>query len=237
MATPDSTEELVCEYLNHCGFTDVVYEPDGNVPPDFLVNGKIAIEVRRLNQNHVENGKTKGIEEVTIPLRKRVEALIATFGAPTRGESWFVSFRFGRPVESWKTLGPKLQKALEAFRDAPIQNKGMIASVNGFQLSVFRASIPHSTLFLLGGYSDHESGGWLLSEMQKNIQHCVKEKSEKTAKVRSKYGQWWLALVDQIGYGLDEFDRAQFKETLSISHDWDKVIIIDPRDPTRWFEI
>ena len=45
-------EKWVEEYLTHRGFRDIVYEPDGNVPPDFLIDGKIAIEVRRLNQHH-----------------------------------------------------------------------------------------------------------------------------------------------------------------------------------------
>ncbi|MEZ4719401.1 MAG: hypothetical protein R2851_25450 [Caldilineaceae bacterium] len=36
------------------GFENVVYEPDGNIPPDFLVDERIAIEVRRLNQNFVD---------------------------------------------------------------------------------------------------------------------------------------------------------------------------------------
>ena len=39
----DGSEEVVYQYLAARGFTDVVYEPDGQVPPDFLVNGRIAI--------------------------------------------------------------------------------------------------------------------------------------------------------------------------------------------------
>jgi len=47
----DSSERIVYQYLSYQGFSDVAYEPDGNVPPDFLLNGRIAVEVRRLNQN------------------------------------------------------------------------------------------------------------------------------------------------------------------------------------------
>jgi len=47
----DSSETLAKEYLRFLGYTDIIYEPDGNIPPDFLVNGRIAVEVRRLNQN------------------------------------------------------------------------------------------------------------------------------------------------------------------------------------------
>jgi hypothetical protein len=233
----DPTEKLVADHLTHQGYTDVVYEPDGNVPPDFLVNKRIAIEVRRLNQNHFDGADAKGLEEVAIPLWKKIEKLIASFGSPTAGESWFVFFRFGRPVEAWKSLEPKLRHALQAFVDSPVMHKGTIANEGGFELDVFRASSLHPTMFLMGGCSDNESGGWLLAEMETNIRHCASEKSHKIRRVRAKYGEWWLALVDHIGYALDDFDREMFRDQVSIEHDWDKILIIDPRDPTRWFEI
>ncbi len=47
----DTSERIVWEYLLHRGFRDVVYEPEGKVPPDFLVDNRVAVEVRRLNQN------------------------------------------------------------------------------------------------------------------------------------------------------------------------------------------
>ncbi len=43
-------ERIVEGYLNSLNLGKAVYEPDGKVPPDFLVDGRIAIEVRRLNQ-------------------------------------------------------------------------------------------------------------------------------------------------------------------------------------------
>jgi len=233
----DPTENIVLRHLKHLGYTNVIYEPDGNMPPDFLVDESIAIEVRRLNQNHVEGGNTKGLEEVAIPLSKRVEKLLGELGAPVGSESWFVFFRFSRPVEAWRILEPKLRKALNTFRDSNAKQPGCIVKANGFELDVFRASKPHATMFIIGGYSDEESGGWLLTEMDKNIRYCTSEKSRKITSVRTKYGKWWLALVDHIGYGLGDFDRKMFRDQVSIVHDWDKVIVIDPNNPTIWFEI
>ena len=43
----DRSEQVAMKHLLFCGFSTVVYEPDGNVPPDFLVDGSIAVEVRR----------------------------------------------------------------------------------------------------------------------------------------------------------------------------------------------
>lgn len=234
----DATEKLVDDHLKHRGYTDVVYEPDGNIPPDFLVNGTIAVEVRRLNQNHSDGVATKGLEEVAIPLWNKVKVLLASMGPPTDDESWFVHFRFTRPVEQWKTLEPKLRAGLEAFSKASVKSRTIAASGQGFELEVFcRTSKSHSNMFVMAGGSDQESGGWLLSEMESNINYCASQKSRKIKKVRSKYPQWWLALVDHIGYGLGDFDRDMFRDQVSIQHDWDKIILIDPRDHRRSFEI
>ncbi len=50
-------ESVVRQYLEHVGFQDIKYEPDGNIPPDFLVGGRVAVEVRRLNQHFNTEGK------------------------------------------------------------------------------------------------------------------------------------------------------------------------------------
>ena len=92
-------------------------------------------------------------------------------------------------------------------------------------------------MFVMAGCTDQESGGWLLAEMETNIRHCASEKARKISKMRPKYPTWWLALVDHIGRGLDDFDTAMFREQFSIEHAWDKIIVIDPGDHTRWFEL
>ena len=92
-------------------------------------------------------------------------------------------------------------------------------------------------MFVMAGYSDQQSGGWLLAEMEANIRHCTGEKARKITKVQSRYPEWWLALVDHIGYGLDDFDREMFREKVSIDHSWAKIIVIDPHDQRRWFEV
>lgn len=234
----DSTEKHVNEHLAHRGFSNIAYEPDGNVPPDFLIDGKIAVEVRRLNQNHFSGVEAKGLEEVAIPLWNKIRQLLVSLGAPTRGESWFVYFRFSRPIETWKSLEPKLRKGLQDFIADPVHSKRIVASVQGIELEVIcRTSNSHGAMFVMAGCTDQESGGWLLAEMEANIRHCASEKSRKIEKVKSKYQQWWLALVDHIGYGLDDFNREMFRDQVSVEHSWDKILIIDPRDHTRWFEI
>jgi hypothetical protein len=49
--SPKIEEKTVIECLKIQGFHHIRYEPDGNIPPDILLYDKIAIEVRRLNEN------------------------------------------------------------------------------------------------------------------------------------------------------------------------------------------
>jgi hypothetical protein len=234
----DATEQHVEHHFKHRGYVDIRYEPDGNIPPDFLLDARIAVEVRRLNQNHFDGSDSKGLEEVAIPLWKRIKDLLESFGPPTSGESWFVYFRFSRPVEPWKGLEPKLRSGLQSFLSSSTRSRSVVGTGQGFELEVFcRTSTPHASMFVMAGCSDQQSGGWLLAEMQTNIRHCASEKTRKIAKVQSKYPVWWLALVDHIGYGLNDFDREMFRQQVSLEHNWDKIIVIDPRDHRRWFEI
>lgn len=232
----DAAEALTEKFLQHRNFTSIVYEPDGNVPPDFLVEGNIAIEVRRLIQHEDSTGRDRGITETAIPLLAKLQALLASLGAPNAGKSWFVAVRFSRPLEDWRTLRPRLHAWLEAFKNGS-QTEGAARDFgDGFTVQVALAAAPHAQLFLLGIFTDFDSGGWLLAELQRNLDICIAEKTRKIAGVRLKYPTWWLVFVDHIGLALDEFDRVQFREVVSLVHTWDKVILLNPGDPTHWFE-
>ncbi len=235
----DYTEKHVLEHLKHIGFTNIIYEPDGNIPPDFLVDNKIAIEVRRLNQNYFDGNTTKGLEEAAIPLSYNIKKLLLDIGTPINGQSWFVWFHFSRPVEIWSALKRKIKNTLIDFIQSSNQHNvsNILINETNFQLKVYIASKAYPTTFLLGGCSDEQSGGWVIPEMKTNIQHCIHDKTGKISRFRTKYPKWWLALVDHVGFGLDEFDRNQFHGQVSIIHNWDKIIIINPNDYKNYFEI
>jgi hypothetical protein len=233
----DATEKLVEAHFVHRGFIDVRYEPDGNVPPDFLVENRIAVEARRLSQIHIGDGTTQSLEEAAIPLFKNIAGLAAESGPPTDGRTWFLHPEFTRPVGRWRPLKRKLRRAMQAFSPDSRSGWTILYSQPGFTLEAFPASTARSRRFLMAGYGDLESGGWMIAELEKSIRHCVSEKWDKVARFRCKYPEWWLALVDHIGYTFDDFDRAVFREQLSIKHDWDRIVLVDPLNPARWFNI
>jgi hypothetical protein len=234
----DSSERIVYEYLSNQGFSDVAYEPDGNVPPDFLLNGRIAVEVRRLNQNEDTGDGPHGLEETAIPLQAKVRKLLATLGSSNSGESWFVIYSFRRPLPPWDQLANVLRSDLATFQgDSEHQptSRGITA---GFNIRLIRTSDPHADSFVFGGYIDLDSGGFILSEMDRNIRICVAEKTKRTAHLRERYPHWWLMLVDRIGYGrLTELDHERLRQLLQLDHSWDKIILINPLDATQGYEL
>lgn len=78
----DRSEGFARVHLHHRGFDDVVFEPSPNEPPDFLINGKIAVEVRRLNQNFIASS---GNSEFSRPfhtwpkINRTIEAALREF--------------------------------------------------------------------------------------------------------------------------------------------------------------
>ena len=191
----------------------------GRVPPDFLLNGRIAVEVRRLNQNE-DTGE-----------------LLATLGPSNSGESWFV-ICFRRPLAPWDQLANALRSDLKIFQGDSEHQRTSREIAAGFSIRLIRASQPHADSFVFGGYVDLDSGGFILSEMDRNIRICVTEKTKRIAHVRERYPYWWLTLVDRIGYGgLTGLDHERLRQLLKLDQSWDKIILINPLDATQGYEL
>ena len=235
----DAQEKVVNEYLIKQGYELITFEPDGNVTPDFLVNGLIAIEVRRLNQ-HFENeeGCLKGLEEDSIPLYQAVHGMLKNYDHMFSGKTYFVFLRFRRPLEKWKAVKKEVDKALKNFSLSPTEKTLEIPINNSLTLKIIPAGTPiNGKQYLMAGYSDLDSGGWILSEMERNILICSEKKLKTVEKHRTKYPTWWLFLVDHIGHGIGEDEKIHLNQELLSGHDWDKVVIVNPLKIEDAYEI
>jgi len=237
----DKTESLVKDHLEHRGFKRIVYQPDGNVPPDFLVEDRVAVEVRRLNENEpTSSGGFRGLETMRISTERKLRELLLSLGPAKSGASWFVGCTLRRPIPRWKKVEAELRRQLENFRDNESSQRLSDIKVagGGLELHIFhKATGPHPTCFLYGGTSDRDIGGFTFGETQKNLRMCVDEKTRKIARVRHRYPEWWLIFVDHIGFGVDACDQQLFREHLGIDHNFDRVILLSPLDVTCAFEV
>jgi hypothetical protein len=229
----DESELVAEKYIMHLGYNKPIFEPEGqSTPPDFLVDNRIAVEVRRLNQSEESSlpGQRRGLEEVAIPLWKCVERLLPSLGPPTGQVSWYIHVKFDRPVPERRLLEDAIRTTLETFRDSPVQNPTTIRLFKTFELEIFRAGRAYPQYFVMGGKSDDDAGGWVIEELERNLRICIDEKTAKVSGIRAKYSEWWLLLVDRINYGQEE--------TIQVPpHDWDKIILINPHDHRQAFEL
>lgn len=70
----NSDELRAKQYLQTLSHTKLEYEPLGNVTPDFLIDGKVAVEVRRLNRNY--KSKNSGhLVSIDAPIINDIEEL------------------------------------------------------------------------------------------------------------------------------------------------------------------
>src|SRR5579863_6147817 len=215
----DQPETWARDYLVHRGFKaeDVVFEPDGNVPPDFLVEGRIAVEVRRLNQHwQAASGDLEPVERLSMPLLIRLKKLLDAFGPPTNRVSWRLTYSFERPqlTRDWE---PILRDKLQPFQKGEIQDCEKIIGIDShFSVRLVRRSEPGDQTFIWGGGFDFNEGGWVIPDLEKNLTICIAEKSGKIAAYRNKYPEWWLLLVDYMMGGTTR--------TVHVEHEWDKVV-------------
>ena len=233
-------EKLTFPYLVSLNRGTVVYEPEPGKPPDFLIDNTIAVEVRRLNQNKIIGEGYEGLETAQQNLRRLITPILATLGPCESENSWFVRYNFERPLPAGKTVRSALVEYLQRFRkDIRSQSGDVISSkiCAGFELELRRASKPHRHLFVMGGNIDEDSGGFMVAEMLKNLTICVNEKTQKTAPFWDKYPEWWLVLIDRIGYWLDDYDRELLRRHFELKHDWDKIILLNAENPMSAFEL
>ena len=78
-----------------------------------------------------------------------------------------------------------------------------------------------------------DAGGWVVSEIIRNLSVYVQEKAKKVAPHRYKYAIWWLIFVDYIGDPSDEMDVRQY---FARSPDWNRVLLLNPTN-SRAYEI
>ena len=230
-------EEITEAYLKSLGFKDVVFEPDGNITPDFSIDGRIAVEVRRLNQHFFTKDEVRGLEETKIPLFKLLESSLSEFDSQYKGCSYWVFIRFHRPVEKGNANKKAIVKALTDFLSRPFPLPCDVKVTENIYFHIYPSQAVEGKVFRFAGGTDRESGGWVLAEFKKNFDHCIEEKTEKIKDHYDKYDLRWLVLVDKIVHGFDESEKEQMKSMVSMNPSWDKVIILDSLSGNNVLEI
>jgi hypothetical protein len=85
-----------------------------------------------------------------------------------------------------------------------------------------------------GMSSDNDSGGFVVGLIYDNLKLIVAEKEIKIKKFKSRYSEWWLAVVDYIDYGLADLDVEKFYELIKIESQFDRILLVSPLDVSNY---
>lgn len=222
---PNREEQLVIDCLIHQGYTEIEFEPDGNIPPDILVDNKIAIEVRRLNQNEIMEEGFNGLEEDEFSVQGIMRKILQESSDETFDKSAFVGYYFNRPIPTKKEIKKYVSEILENHKSIIDEEREYVLN-KYFRMNIFPSATKLNQQYQYGMSSDNDSGGFVVSLIYENLKLIIPEKDEKTSKYRERYSEWWLAVVDKIGYGLSDLDSKQFHNLPKIENSFDRLLLV-----------
>jgi hypothetical protein len=221
-------ERVAIEYFKFQGYSNLIHEPDGNIPPDILIDGKIAVEVRRLNQ-HVEiNGVYEPLEDLEYRLAPKIIKMIRGYDNLKSDITSYVSFKFKRPLIVKKNL----LKVVKDLLDARLE---CLNEANEYELDNFTIKFRPSTKvynrpYVFAWYSDDDDGGLVINNILENLKIVIEEKERKILPYKEKYQHWWLAVNDKIGFEIDDIDLVQLQTSFNIPTFFERIIFISPFD-------
>jgi hypothetical protein len=221
-------ERMAIEYFQFQGYSNLVHEPDGNIPPDVLIDGNIAVEVRRLNQHIDVDGAYQPLEYLEYKLAPWIIKMIRSYNHIKSDFTSYVSFNIKRPLN----IEPKdLLKAIKSLLEARLERLSEADECtlyDNFKIKFRPSKKVYNKPFVFASYSDDDGGGLVIGNILENLKIIVEEKERKILPYKDKYEHWWLAVNDNIGFGIDDIDLAQLESAFNIPTFFKRIIFISP---------
>ena len=255
-------ERLAKKWLESQGYKNI--KRSGDDPPDYVIDGKYAVEVRRLNRKIQIDGRTEGEENSRISLYKTIEKELAGFDPADNEQSWIVDceYDFSRPLPQVKVVKKQIREALLPLTKpydtdviSKLRLKWLDYGKHAHELDLLFSlhlclpcgiclklgEIPEKPArFLLQNVSDGK-GVLVLPELENSIKAAIEEKSQKIRDRETDFDKWWLILIDHIGYvpnsGLKETGLKDLRAGIRGTTPWSRFIIVSLWVPDRWYEL
>ena len=226
-------DELIAQQYLKMHYDNVIYEPDGNIPPDFSLNGHIGIEVRRLNQQHFANEKSEGLEEASIRLRDAIKDELSKYPFSENDNNFWLKLKYKRDIGNITKIKKNTVLAVNAFQAQNEKIPFTYPLSENLTLKFFAKAQNHPSFkYNIGSYLDHDGGGRVIDMYVRAVRHCIRKKEPKIQAYKEKYQSWWLLLVDHINF-IDSYDKEDIEKELKelscfemYSPCFEKIIVI-----------
>ncbi|MGY5351118.1 hypothetical protein ACXGQW_00855 [Wenyingzhuangia sp. IMCC45533] len=216
-------EKIAKNYFNSIGFEKIIFEPKGQRTPDFELNNKIAVEVRRLNifKNEIP------LEKIQFNIIPKIRKQIENFGNINYNKSAFVGITYSRPLNYNIKIKKKISSILE-YHSSRMNESHSYEINNNLKLDIFPSEHKLKSKYFIGASNDLDNWVFVLSEIIKSLKQIIPEKYEKILTFKSEYNNWWLALIDNIGYGIVENELVELSKKINFDLMFDRILIISP---------
>jgi len=118
-----------------------------------------------------------------------------------------------------------------------LESKLSLKLNDNLEIRLWKSDQKLNKSIILGSAKDYDSGGFIVSEIYKNLKLIIAEKEEKIKKYKDGFNEWWLLLIDYIGYGLGETDIKQLNSAPKLETIFNRVLLVSPLDITRVVEV
>ncbi|MFP1133143.1 hypothetical protein [Asticcacaulis sp. W401b] len=194
-----------------------------------MLDGRIGVEVTRLNQNFENAGSFNGLEIVEASISRMVDSLLPAMGPSKSGAGWWVSYTFRRPIDL-KYIKKNLPYVLKQICHLPVEGSFEKVFTPTFTLHFDAATIEMKDHFAFGAYSDLDAGGFIASELIRNLNLRISLKEQKIAARKARYPEWWLVFVDLIGGRLPPEEKMAIRPHVRRGM-FHQIILISPAGP------
>ncbi len=243
-------ERRAFQWLKSQGYTDIRdLSSDGLDPPDFVVDGRIGVEVRRLNWMIEVNGKYLGAESLEKPLERTIRKVLNDVGEPPGGYSVDVSCdllatslpetevteeQVGQAVDEYVNI---LNKALQSG-GAPESWWAHLKGSLDMRFHPFLAPGP-GKFNLMPVEAAMHLRGWVVKDLVDNIRRCIAVKTKKIENIVHLYLEWWLVLVERDLYAPGDSDDSWItvRNGLGDTKPWSRIVVLSVTQPSTHVDV
>ena len=172
-------EQRAETYLKSLDYENIEYEPIKNETPDFLLDNKIAVEVRRLNINYINEKISHGIEDFVKPLEDYIVNKTKEFKIDLFSNSAYIFIILKKPKIIKNKYLPSAKKRIDACFKEHINfvSEEKNYKITDYLSLSFLPTDKKETIYKFA--SGIEPSNWIIEALEKNIKLSILEKSIK----------------------------------------------------------
>ncbi len=239
------------QWLRSQGYTNIRDLSKTNEdPPDFVVDKRIGVEVRRLNFMTEVNGEMQGVEQLEEPLEGIIRRKLKDAGEPPGAYSVSVSCDLlATSLPATKVTSKQVGKAVDDYTDilnealqsgrAPASWATQLKCRLDMHFHPFSTSGTGEFILVQVEAATHLRG-WVVKDSIDTINRCIAYKTDKIKNLIHCYPEWWLVLVDRDVFTPSKREKDEWQDirnSLGDTKPWSRIVVLSWLHPSTHVDV